>query len=96
MHPLLGRSDVEVALRGGARRSARYHELERRHREPLHHRDQSPHRRRRSGTIQLGLTNREGLTHRMLLGRQAIQPGMLVDPANSFLQPRLSLRAYKK
>lgn len=45
--------------------------------------------------IELGLTNREGLVHRMLLGRQAIQPGMLVDPAQSFLLPKLSTRRYR-
>lgn len=45
--------------------------------------------------IELGLTNRGGLAHRMLLGRQAIRTGMLVDPARSFLLPKLSLRHYK-
>jgi ribosomal protein S6--L-glutamate ligase len=50
----------------------------------------------RAWRIEVGLTNREGLTHRMLLGRQAIRPGMLVDPANSFLQPRLSTKLYKR
>ncbi len=50
----------------------------------------------REWTIEIGLTNRESLTHRMLLGRQALRPGMLVDPASSYRQPRLSLRAYKK
>jgi ribosomal protein S6--L-glutamate ligase len=50
----------------------------------------------RDWTIELGLTNREGLTHRMLLGRQAIQPGMLVDPASSFRQPKLSPRLYRR
>jgi ribosomal protein S6--L-glutamate ligase len=49
----------------------------------------------RDWPIELGLTNRDGLTNRMLLGRQAIQPGMLVDPANSFLQPKLSARLYR-
>ncbi|MBN8910738.1 MAG: ATP-dependent zinc protease [Rhizobiales bacterium] len=49
----------------------------------------------RAWPIELGLTNREGLAHRMLLGRQAIQPGMLVDPAHSFLLPKLSMRLYK-
>jgi ribosomal protein S6--L-glutamate ligase len=49
----------------------------------------------RSWPIELGLTNREGLAHRMLLGRQAIQPGMLVDPARSFLLPKLSTRLYR-
>jgi hypothetical protein len=32
----------------------------------------------------------------MLLGRQAIKSGMLVDPANSFLQPRLSPKLYRR
>jgi ribosomal protein S6--L-glutamate ligase len=48
----------------------------------------------RAWPIELGLTNRHGLAHRMLLGRQAIQPGMLVDPAHSFLLPKLSTRLY--
>lgn len=49
----------------------------------------------RTWPIELGLTNRDGLQHRMLLGRQAIQPGMLVDPTRSFLLPRLSHRLYQ-
>lgn len=49
----------------------------------------------RSWPIELGLTNRGGLQHRMLLGRQAIRPGMLVDPAHSFLLPKLSSRRYR-
>lgn len=49
----------------------------------------------RSWPIELGLTNREGLVHRMLLGRQAILPGTLVDPAQSFLLPKLSTRRYR-
>jgi ribosomal protein S6--L-glutamate ligase len=49
----------------------------------------------RAWPIELGLTNREGMAHRMLLGRQAIQPGMLVDPARSFLLPKLSARLYR-
>lgn len=49
----------------------------------------------REWPIELGLTNRGGLAHRMLLGRQAIRPGMLVDPAHSFLLPKLSSRLYR-
>lgn len=49
----------------------------------------------REWPIELGLTNREGLAHRILLGRQAIRPGMLVDPARSFLLPKLSPRLYR-
>jgi ribosomal protein S6--L-glutamate ligase len=50
----------------------------------------------RDWRIELGLTNREGLTHRMLLGRQAIRPGMLVDPASAYLQPKLSVKLYRR
>jgi ribosomal protein S6--L-glutamate ligase len=50
----------------------------------------------RSWPIEIGLTNREGRQHRMLLGRRAIQTGMLVDPARSFLHPRLSPSLYKR
>lgn len=45
--------------------------------------------------IEVGLTNRQGLAHRMLLGRQAIIPGMLIDPTNSFVQPKLSPKLYR-
>lgn len=45
--------------------------------------------------IELTLANRESMSYRMLLGRQAIQEDMLVDPAASFLQPRLSYRSYQ-
>lgn len=44
--------------------------------------------------IEVGLTNREAMTHRMLLGRQAIPPDVLVDPARAFCQPRLSSKFY--
>ena len=50
----------------------------------------------RDWRIEIGLTDREAMTHRMLLGRQAIPADMLVDPAAAFLQPRLSSRAYRK
>ena len=48
----------------------------------------------RSWDIEVTLTNREGMAYRMLLGRQAIRDGMLVDPAASFRQLRLSHRLY--
>lgn len=47
-----------------------------------------------SWPIEVGLTNRQGLTHRMLVGRKAIPSGMLVDPRRSYLQSRLSSRLY--
>ncbi len=47
------------------------------------------------GEIETTLTNREGMAYRMLLGRQAIRGGMLVDPSGSFLQPKLSHQLYR-
>ncbi len=44
--------------------------------------------------IELTLANRETMSYRMLIGRQAIQDDMLIDPATSFRQPRLSYRSY--
>lgn len=44
--------------------------------------------------IEVTLTNREHMTYRMLIGRQAIRSDMLVDCAASFRQPRLSYRLY--
>ena len=49
----------------------------------------------RSWTIEIGLTNRESMSYRMLLGRQAISDDMMVDPAASFRQPRLSYKLYR-
>ena len=48
-----------------------------------------------SWEIEITLTNREGMAYRMLLGRQGIKPGMLVDPSASFRQPKLSHRLYR-
>lgn len=50
----------------------------------------------RSWPIELTLTNREHMTYRMLIGRQAIPPDMLVEPAASFRQPKLSYSLYPK
>ena len=44
--------------------------------------------------IEVTLTNRNTMTYRMLLGRQAIADGILVDPASSFLQPKLRYALY--
>jgi len=44
--------------------------------------------------IELTLANRETMSYRMLIGRQAILDDMLVDPATSFRQPRLNYRSY--
>jgi len=44
--------------------------------------------------IEVTLTNREQMTYRMLIGRQAIRANMLVDPAASFRLPKLSYTLY--
>src|SRR5262249_42432325 len=49
----------------------------------------------REWPIEATLTNRESMSYRMLLGRQAIREDIRVDPAASFLQPKLSYRAYR-
>ena len=46
--------------------------------------------------IEITLTNRASMTYRMLLGRQGLLPGMLVDPAASFHQARRSHKVYRK
>lgn len=45
--------------------------------------------------IEVTLTNRETMSYRMLLGRQAIRPDMIVEPGTSFRQPKLSYRTYR-
>ena len=46
--------------------------------------------------IEITLADRNMMTYRMLLGRQAIQAGMLVDPSSSFLQPKLHYSVYER
>ena len=46
--------------------------------------------------IEITLTNRNAMTYRMLIGRQAITDDILVDPASSFRQPRLRYKLYNK
>jgi ribosomal protein S6--L-glutamate ligase len=48
----------------------------------------------REWLIEVTLTNRDAMSYRMLLGRQAIGDGILVDPAASFRQPRLRYKLY--
>jgi ribosomal protein S6--L-glutamate ligase len=48
----------------------------------------------REWPIEVTLTNRDTMSYRMLLGRQAIAGGVLVDPGSSFRQPRLRYKLY--
>jgi len=49
----------------------------------------------REWEIEVTLTNRDTMSHRMLIGRQAIALGVLVDPATAFRQPRLRYKLYE-
>lgn len=46
--------------------------------------------------VEITLTNRASMHYRMLIGRQALQAGMLVDPKASFHQARRSHKVYRK
>jgi ribosomal protein S6--L-glutamate ligase len=48
----------------------------------------------RQWRIQVTLANRDMMSYRMLLGRQAIPRDGLVKPSASFLQPKLHYRVY--
>lgn len=45
--------------------------------------------------IEITLTDRSTMSYRMLLGRQAIQDDIYVDPTASFRQPKLSYKTYR-
>lgn len=49
----------------------------------------------REWPIEVGLTNRESMSQRMLLGRQAIPPDVMVDASGTYHQPKLGTRSYK-
>jgi ribosomal protein S6--L-glutamate ligase len=46
--------------------------------------------------IEITLTNRALMRTRMLLGRQGVPVGTMIDPRRVLIQPRLCYRAYRK
>jgi ribosomal protein S6--L-glutamate ligase len=93
VHPIPRRSDVEIICTAQVvdRRSVASSNGEREHRYVI----ATPIRIGDSEwPIEVTLTNRETMSYRMLLGRQAIAGTVLVDPAASFRQPRLRYKLY--
>ena len=88
VHPIPRREDVEVlcTARVVDRRAVTSSNGEREERYVI----ETPIRiGLREWPIEVTLTNRDTMTYRMLLGRQAISDGVLVDPGSSFRQPKL-------
>jgi ribosomal protein S6--L-glutamate ligase len=94
VHPIPRRDDVEIvcAARVVDRRQVTSSNGERENRYVISTRLRIGDR---EWPIEVTLTNRDAMTYRMLLGRQAIGKGILVDPATSFRQPRLFYKAYR-
>lgn len=93
VHPIPRREDIEVVCTARVvdRRHVTSSNGEREHRYVI-----ATHIRigEREWPIEVTLTNRDAMSYRMLLGRQAIGEGILVDPASSFRQARLRYKAY--
>lgn len=93
VHPIPGRDDVAVIAEADVidRREVTSSNGEREWRWVI----RTPIRMgERTWPVEITLTNRENMAYRMLLGRQALQPDMLVDAAASFHQPRLGYKVY--
>jgi ribosomal protein S6--L-glutamate ligase len=93
VHPVPGRADIEIVCEAAVvdEREVRSSNGEREERyvitTPIRIGD-------REWPIEVTLTNRDTMVYRMLLGRQAIIKGVLVDPSASFRQPRLRYKLY--
>ena len=95
MHPVPRRDDVavECIARLVDRREVRSSNGEREQRYVI----ETPIRiGDREWPIEVTLANRNMMTYRMLLGRQAISGDVLVDPSSSFLQPKLRYKVYEQ
>ena len=94
VHPIPRRNDVEIVCSAPVvdQREIRSSNGEREQRYVI----ETPIRiGDREWPIEVTLTNRNAMSYRMLLGRQAIGGGVLVDPAASFRQPRLRYKLYR-
>ena len=95
VHPMPRHSDVaiECTARLVDRREVRSSNGEREQRYVI----ETPIRiGEREWPIEVTLANRDMMAYRMLLGRQAIPGGGLVDPSSSFLQPKLRYKIYQQ
>lgn len=94
VHPITGRDDIEIYCSAPVvdRREVTSSNGEKETRFVIRSRVRIGER---SWPIELTLTNRENMSYRMLLGRQAIQEDIHIDPASSFRQPRLSYKLYR-
>ena len=93
VHPIPRRADVEVVCTARVvdRRAVTSSNGEREERYVI----ETPLRiGERQWPIEVTLTNRDTMSYRMLLGRQAIAEGVLVDPSASFRQPKLRYKVY--
>ncbi|MBX9588968.1 MAG: RimK/LysX family protein [Hyphomonadaceae bacterium] len=93
VHPVPRRSDIEVACvaRLVDRREVRSSNGEREQRYVI---ETLLRIGDREWPIEVTLANRDMMSYRMLLGRRAIAGDVLVDPASSFLQPKLRYKLY--
>jgi len=95
VHPVPRRDDVaiECTARLVDRREVRSSNGEREQRYVI----ETPIRiGERQWPIEVTLANRNMMSYRMLLGRQAISGDVLVDPSASFLQPKLRYKLYEQ
>ena len=94
VHPVPNRTDIEIecTARLVDRRMVRSPNGEREQRYVIETRMRIANR---EWPIEVTLANRNMMSYRMLLGRQAIAAGVLVDPSSSFLQPKLGYKRYE-
>jgi ribosomal protein S6--L-glutamate ligase len=95
VHPLPRRSDiaVECSARLIGRREVRSSNGEIEQRYVI---DTAIRIGERQWRIEVTLANRDMMSYRMLLGRQAIPRDGLVKPSASFLQPKLHYKIYEQ